>query len=64
MIKFRIDTYQHLVGEMWIYTPHVNSNLFNYKDMTLTWRYLMLVKSVFPSAKVVCITTNTISPHT
>jgi hypothetical protein len=36
MTKFGIDTYQHLVGEMWIYTPHVNSNPFNYKDMTPT----------------------------
>jgi hypothetical protein len=34
MTKFRIDTYQHLVGEIWIYTPLVNSNPFNYKDMT------------------------------
>jgi hypothetical protein len=34
MTKFRIDTYQHLVGEMWIYTPHVNSNPFNCKDTT------------------------------
>jgi hypothetical protein len=32
MAKFRIGTYQHLVGEMWIYTPHVNANLINYKD--------------------------------
>jgi hypothetical protein len=32
MTKFRIDTYQHLVGEMLIYTPHVNYNPFNYKD--------------------------------
>jgi hypothetical protein len=35
MIKFRIGTHQHLVSEMWIYTPHVNSNPFNYKDTTL-----------------------------
>jgi hypothetical protein len=34
MTKFRIDTYQHLVGEIWIYTPHVNFNSFNCKDMT------------------------------
>jgi hypothetical protein len=34
MTKFRIDTYQHLVGEMWIYTPHINSNPFNCKDTT------------------------------
>jgi hypothetical protein len=24
---------QHLVGEIWIYTPQVNSNTFNCKDM-------------------------------
>jgi hypothetical protein len=29
MTKFRIDTYQHLVGYMWIYTPHYYSNSFN-----------------------------------
>jgi hypothetical protein len=29
MTKFRIDAYQHLVGYMWIYTPHYYSNLFN-----------------------------------
>jgi hypothetical protein len=56
MTKFRIDTYQHLVGEMLIYTPHVNYNPFNYKDtapqLQLTKRYLTSVKSVFPIYEV------------
>jgi hypothetical protein len=34
MTMFKIDTYQYLVGEMWIYTPHIYSNPFNCKDMT------------------------------
>jgi hypothetical protein len=67
MTKFRISAYQHLIGYMWIYTPHYYSNSFNCSIWLplsqFTYRYLISVKSVFPSTKLSYFTQSNALPH-